>query len=298
MYHNRAESRWLPADLYNGPMNNHDRQWLARASHRLLRPLVRIMLTQGIAHRDFDAIVRAVYAEVARDSFAPDGKRATDSHVAVITGLTRKEVKRLREQSDSQYDAGNWGGANRATRVLSGWHRDPDFTDDEGAPRPLPLDDDSDGFSALVRRYSGDIPVMAILDELERVHSVARGQDGTVRVLNRAYVPGAGDSERIRMLGSAGHDLLSTLEHNLSSGEDKKPLFQRTVFNTRVNKRVLPVFHRLISQQAQQLLETLDDWLERHEVDDTDNETAHTRAGVGIYYFEDTGETTDDDQSK
>jgi hypothetical protein len=277
-------------------MNNHDRQWLARASHRLLRPLVRIMLAQGIAHRDFDAIVRAVYAEVARESFTPAGKRATDSHVAVVTGLTRKEVKRLREQSDSHYDAGTWGGANRATRVLSGWHRDPDFTDDEGAPRPLVLDDDIEGFTALVRRYSGDIPVMAILDELERVHSVARDAEGRVQVLNRAYVPGTGDSERIRMLGSAGHDLLSTLEHNLSSGEHKKPRFQRTVFNTRVNKRVLPVFHRLISQQAQQLLETLDDWLERHEVDEKDHDTACTRAGVGIYYFEDKGETTDDDQ--
>ena len=255
------------------------------------------MLGQGIAHRDFDAIVRAVYAEVARESFTPEGKRSTDSHVAIVTGLTRKEVKRLREQADSQYDASRWGGANRATRVLSGWHRDPDFTDDDGAPRPLVLDDEHTGFSALVRRYSGDIPVMAILDELERVHSVERDTDGTVRVLNRAYLPGLGDSERLRMLGSAGHDLLSTLEHNLSSQPDKKPRFQRTVFNTRVDKRALPVFHRLVSAQAQQLLETLDDWLDRHEVDPQDEHTAHTRTGVGIYYFEDKGESPDDDRS-
>ncbi|MAS10616.1 hypothetical protein J7355_12625 [Endozoicomonas sp. G2_2] len=268
-------------------MKGNDHQWLARACHRLLRPLVRIMLRHGVAHKDFDAVVRAVYAEVARESFAPAGKRPTDSHVAIVTGLTRKEVKRLREEADGVYDKTGWGGANRATRVLSGWHRDPDFTDAEGAPRRLTLDGDKSEFTQLVRRYSGDIPTVAILDELERVHSVRREPDGTVSVLNRAYVPGVGDPERVRMLGSAAHDLLSTLEHNVSRTGDARPYFQRSVFNTRVDPRVLPVFHRLVSQQAQHLLEVFDDWLERHEIDDDNPQAPASRAGVGIYYFED-----------
>jgi hypothetical protein len=275
-------------------MKGTDRQWLARASHRLLRPLVRIMLTHGVAHKDFDAVVRSVYAEVARDSFTPAGKRATDSHVAIVTGLTRKEVKRLREQADSTYEQSGWGGANRATRVLSGWHRDPDFTDDEGEPRRLTVEGDGNEFGELVRRYSGDIPTVAILDELERVQSVAREPDGTVRVLNRAYVPSAGDPERVRMLGSAGHDLLATLEHNLCRSSDVRPYFQRTAFNMRIDPRALPVFHRLVSQQAQHLLEVFDDWLERHEVDERDPQAPASRAGVGIYYFEDAAHPGDE----
>lgn len=275
-------------------MNETHRQWLARACHRLLRPLVRIMLTYGVAHKDFDAIVRAVYAEVARESFTPPGKRTTDSHVAIVTGLTRKEVKRLREQSGRQYDEGNWGGANRATRVLSGWHRDPDFTDEHGEPRRLALENGPDSFAELVRRYSGDIPTVAILDELERVHSIAREPDGSVRVLNRAYVPGAGDPERLRMLGSAGHDLLSTLEHNILDEQAVRPRFQRTAFNTRVDIRALPVFHRLVSQQAQHLLEVFDDWLEHHELGDDASEDKIARTGVGIYYFEDVEHPGDD----
>lgn len=268
-------------------MKSTDRQWLARASHRLLRPLVRILLRHGVAHKDFDAVVRAVYAEVARESFTPPGKRATDSHVAIVTGLTRKEVKRLREHADENYDGASWGGANRATRVLSGWHRDPDFTDSDGAPRRLRLDGDHNEFTQLVRRYSGDIPTVAILDELERVRAVKRERDGTVRVLNRAYVPDAGDPERIRMLGTAGHDLLTTLEHNLSQVGDKRPLFQRSAFNLRIDPRTLPVFHRLVSQHSQQLLEIFDDWLEHHQVDGDAPDESAARAGVGIYYFED-----------
>lgn len=268
-------------------MKGSDRQWLARACHRLLRPLVRVLLSHGVAHKDFDAVVRAVYAEVARESFAPAGKRPTDSHVAIITGLTRKEIKRLREQTDRSYDQASWSGANRATRVLSGWHRDPDFTGADGAPRQLSVHGEHNEFAQLVRRYSGDIPTVAILDELERVHAVKREANDKVRVLNRAYVPDAGDPERIRMLGTAGHDLLATLEHNLSRQGDVQPRFQRSVFNVQVNPRALPVFHRLVSQQSQQLLEVLDDWLERHETDHDKLQHPGVRAGVGIYFFQD-----------
>lgn len=278
-------------------MKGSDRQWLARACHRLLRPLVRTLLSHGVAHKDFDAVVRSVYAEVARESFTPRGKRPTDSHVAIVTGLTRKEIKRLREQADRSYDQTNWSGANRATRVLSGWHRDPDFTGADGAPRRLHLDADNNEFAQLVRRYSGDIPTVAILDELERVHAVKRECDGTVRVLNRAYVPEAGDPERIRMLGTAGHDLLATLEHNLSRAGDVQPRFQRSVFNLQVDPRALPVFHRLVAQQSQHMLEVFDDWLERHETHEHSPDQPGARAGVGIYFFQDTehpGDMPDD----
>ena len=74
MYHNPGVQRvqaLTPTSEYNRSMKGTDRQWLARASHRLLRPLVRIMPTHGVAHKDFDAVVRSVYAEVARDSFTP-----------------------------------------------------------------------------------------------------------------------------------------------------------------------------------------------------------------------------------
>lgn len=266
-------------------MEDNARQWLARACRRLLRPLIRILLDHGIAYRDFAEIVRSVYVEVARESFTPEGKRPTDAHVAVVTGLTRKEVKRLREQADDNHADQVWGGANRATRVLSGWHRDPDFTDQRGAPRPLSLSDD-DGFVALVRRYSGDIPPKAILEELERVTVVERDND-TLRVLDRAYVPDARDPESLRMLGSAGHDLFATIAHNIARDESTPPRFQRTVFNTRIDPRALPVFQRLVSQQGQQWLETLDDWLENHEIDRDDDTASRARTGVGIYFFQD-----------
>ncbi len=261
---------------------------------------MRVLLHHGLAYDDFAEVVKGVYAEVAREEAARLGKRATDSRVAIVTGLTRKEVRRLRDSVDADHRTISWGGANRATRVLSGWHRDADFTDAQGGPKELSLTDHDTGFPALVRRYSGDMPVSAMLDELERVRAVRRTR-GAVRILKRAYVPEAGDIEGVRMLGSATHDLLDTIAYNLTRGADRPARFQRTVFDSRLDARMLPVFHRLAAEHAQKLLEILDDWLESHEVQAAGKESVDgrgIRAGLGVYVFHDPIDGAEEDTEK
>ena len=70
---------------------------LARALHTMLRPLVRILLRNGIAYGSFAELAKKTYVEVAFEDFAPEGKKQTVSRVSALTGLTRKEVKRLLE---------------------------------------------------------------------------------------------------------------------------------------------------------------------------------------------------------
>ncbi len=249
---------------------------------------MRILLRNGLAYSDFAEVVKQVYSDVAREDLAQLRGRVTDSRVAIVTGLTRKEVKRLRELGDEGYERVSWGGANRATRVLSGWHRDPDFTDDSGAPKDLSMSDAERGFPALVRRYSGDMPVSAMFEELERVSAVRRTRGGKVRVLKRAYVPESGAAEGVRMLGSATHDLLSTIDHNLSRGPEQQPYFQRVVFDNRLDRAALPLFRRLTAEHAQKLLELLDDWMEAHAVPaGREGDGRSVRAGVGVYFFQD-----------
>ena len=266
---------------------------IALASQHLLRPLVRLLLRNGIAFDDFAQVARSVYAEVAREEFTPDGKRPTDSRVAILTGLTRKEVRRLRDEATNPEESPSWGGAHRATRVLSGWFQDPDFTNADGEPSDLNLKDDTQGFPALVRRYSGDMPTSAMLAELERVHAVRRIGKHTVRLLSRSYVPDSGDPEGIRMLGSATHDLLETIDTNLSRDADTKPLFQRVVFNNRVDAKMAPLFRRMTNEQGQQFLEMLDDWLATHELPEG-QAGDRVRLGVGVYLFQDETQSGDE----
>jgi hypothetical protein len=261
---------------------------LLRAYGRLLRPLVRILLRNGVAYGEFAEIVKQVYVEIAREDFSLPGKKPTDSRVAILTGLTRKDVKNLRDKA-GELGEERPGQANRATRVLSGWHQDADFCGADGQPLDLPLEAGSRNFTDLVRRYSGDMPPRAMLEELLRVNAVALDPQGRVHVLNRSYVPNVGDPEGARMLGYAVRDLASSIDHNLSRDEREPPYFQRTVFSNGIPERALPIFRRIVSERGQRFLEGLDDWLSSHESEATAaGEDADTlkHTGVGIYFFQ------------
>ena len=177
---------------------------------------------------------------------------------------------------------------NRAARVLTGWVRDADFADAAGDPRPLDAEGER-GFAGLVRRYSGDMPVRAVLDELLRVGAVQRMADGRIELRTRAYVPAQGDDEKLHILGNDVADLVATIDHNLQhAGSDAR--FQRKVMYRGIAPQALPAFRRLSAAQAQALLERLDRWLaaQLESQPHADPGSAHARVGLGIYYFEQT----------
>lgn len=262
---------------------------LVAALRHLLRPVVRVLLRHGLAFGDLAEIIKGIYVEVARDNFTPDNRRPTDSRIAILTGLTRKDVKRLREDLESGIDdtdaPADANDAHRATRVLSGWHQDPDFCDQTGHPIELKIDGAAPSFAALVKRYSGDMPVRAMLDELIRVGAITESNDGMLTVKSRTYIPSLDNPQGIRMFGTALHDLASTIDHNLSRSDDEPTWLQRSASNHSVDPRAVPILRRVASEQGQALLEQIDDWMSSHELaDSADVDPAHV--GIGIYFFE------------
>ena len=166
-------------------MTNSVKPGLLSAFRVLLRPLVRILLRHGISFAEFSAIVKAVYVEVAVTDFKVVGKRGTKSRIAVISGLTRKEVSRVIEIAGAEQE-GTRSNLNRVARVLAGWHTDPDFTGPYGMPLEVRYEDEgisAVSFSKLVRRYSGDMSPRSMLDELMRVGAVVETDAGWLKVL-------------------------------------------------------------------------------------------------------------------
>lgn len=270
-------------------MNEPDNNSLRRALYRILRPLARLLLRNGIPFAEFAELVKRAYVDAAMEDFADARKKPTDSRTAVMTGLTRKEVRKQREilAGEDQVSAGK-RQENRASRVVSGWVHDPAFCTEGGEPLKLPFDGNP-GFSELVRRYSGDMTPRAVLEELMRVGVVATDEAGNLTLRQRAYVP-AGDSEE--MLGIFGEDvsdLIATIDHNLTGSQ---PLFQRTLVYSNIPPDVVQKWRAYAARQSQELLERLDGWLAPHDRDIASHGQGEAsgdrvRTGVGIFYFED-----------
>ena len=253
-------------------MTTSDTNPLQRALYRILRPLARLLLRNGIPFAEFAELMKRAYVDAALEDFSDKRKKPTDSRAAVMTGLTRKEVKKQREIVAGEQSAGSSvRRENRASRVVSGWVHDPDFQASDGEPAQLSFDG-ALGFSELVRRYSGDMTPRAVLEELVRVGVVADDGSGNLTLRLRAYVP-AGDSEEMLLLRK--EQLQSEIEQHESSIETlEKQLNQ-------VNERLAQLREEQQSdlQEAMDILESvpwkednnaIQQWAEDLEMDERD----------------------------
>jgi len=274
-------------------MDNSIQKILAKSILRLLEPLVRVLLRNGMAYDSFSALAKQMYVKVAFDEFAPEGKKQTISRVSALTGLTRKEVKRLHELPVSKVVEVSQR-YNRATRVIGGWLYDSRFKDKSDQIADLYLDGAAPSFIALVKDYSGDIPTKAMLSTLEKAGTV-QVQDGKVKLVEHAYIPGNDSIEKLNILGTDVAELASTINHNLEHSEN--PRFQRKASNKTVSTESQDEFKALMHKKSMKLLEELDAWMSEHEVDNQEQPTEQSyQISVGIYYYEDSSGGDDHEQ--
>jgi hypothetical protein len=268
---------------------------LERAIVALLMPLARLVLKRGLAFGQFAELAKQAYVEVAKRDFAVPGRKMTVSRVAVLTGLTRKEARRLLEDEPPADTKNPRRRINRAARVLSAWVQDLTYRDGRGGPASLEFDSrDGPSFSSLVSDHGGDVTPRAVLDELLRVGAVKTLKNGRLRPVERAYIPISDEAEKLAILGSDVGDLISTIDHNLDA-ELAATFFQRKVSYDNLPASYLPALRALVKVDAQALLEGLDAEMSARDLDvapDPD-ETGGRRAMIGIYYFE---EHADDDE--
>jgi len=259
---------------------------LYSAVFKLLRPLARVLLRNGVAYGAFADIAKQAFVDVAMHDLEVPGKKSTASRASTITGLSRKEIKRVLEVVH-QVDKDLTTRYNRAARVVYGWVHDKRYSNFHGETLDLDFEGSIPSFSALVKAYSGDIPPRAILDELLQVGVVGKTDDGKIRLLQRAYIPKSGHAEKLALLGRDVAGLISTMEQNIH-GINQNPFFQRKVFYDNLPREEIPKLQALLADKGQKLLEYLDLWMvERdRDVNPTVEGTGRKAAGIGIYYFE------------
>ncbi len=270
-------------------MNQTPKNSLLDAFKKILRPFIGVLLRNGVSIAEFVELVKTAFVEVAANEFEVPGKRMSQSRVAIVTGLTRKEVARVIKEEHRRLYGYEGSPQGRAARVLLGWHMDDDFVGPYGTPNDLPFDSkDTLNFADLVKRHSGDMPARAMLDELLRIGAVEETKDGLYRVLMRTYLPPSLAPGGLELMQKALADFHETVILNLERHPDRPGRFQRRVkSDDLLTDRELVEFENYVRTSGQQYLEDIDDWLTK-KVDrrSTDFVPSNAKiAGVGLYHF-------------
>ena len=267
-------------------MASQSQRPIVTASLRWLRPIARWLLKSGVTWKEFAELSRGVFVSVAAEEFGLRGRPTNVSRIALLTGMTRREVRRYRESEVATplEDVRAEDDLNHASRVLAGWHLDSEFIDELGKPRALDAKGEGATFERLVRRYAGDIPVTALVKELVRSNSIERATDGRYRALRRFYMPRAMDGQAVERAGAVIADLAATVEHNLSRDVAEPPRFEGRAQNRHVDPRQLPAFRAFMEREGQAFLERCDEWLSAHEAQPGEGTPVATlRLGAGVF---------------
>lgn len=254
----------------------------------LLRPVMRIAQRNGITFREISEIFKLTSVEVARQDYGIDGRPTNASRVAIMTGLSRREVSRITQLLKQEIIEPNQTGINNATRVLTGWHVDPDFLSSNGSPRLLSFDNKKPTFSALSRKYASDIPPSAMLKELIRVGAVKETKTGKLKILMRHYLLSDMNPDAILRSGSVLEDLGDTINYNLSRADNDVTRFEGRATNIYIGSEAIKPFRSFLEKEGQAFLEQVDNWLSRHELSTARRKTRKAvRMGVGLYQIGD-----------
>ncbi len=270
-------------------MGSNVKEHLRLAVRMMLKPVIKLLVSQGVTHGDFSEAAKDVYVDVAISEFDKSSK-INQSRIAILTGLTRKEVKNVIDRAISAEPFNK--DYSRPSRVLAGWHSDPKYIGPYGVPLELVYESSIDGvpsFTALVKTYSGDMAPKQMLMELIRIGAVIELENATFKAVRREFVPDALSPELLERLGKVGRYFFSTVAANIEKKDVDDGYFDRRVFaEIGLAPQSIIEFDSLIKSRGQEFLEELDNWFVSKEKLDMNNpDRKHTGLIMVHYVVED-----------
>jgi hypothetical protein len=248
---------------------------------------VRLLQRSGITWAEFAELGKEVFVDVAGRDYGLQGRPTNASRGSMITGLSRREVSRVRKALAGGEESRQAAGSSIA-QILSGWHLDADFLDVDGRPARLAASGGGASFDTLLKRYAGDTPHGALKKELLKLGLVAEIEPGIYEVCAREYIRSPLDPDMLRQVGVALHDHGITLAHNVDSERTEPPRFEGMASNPRVAKNHIKDFREYLDRRGQAFLEEVDAWLAEHQLNEThSSESESVRLGAGVYLIHD-----------
>lgn len=256
------------------------------ALRKILRPLVKFMVANQITYPYLINLLKSVYVDVAEKDFPVAGKKQTDSRINLLTGVHRKDVKRLRAEEDIPETRPV--NISIGSQIIARWVGDKNLQNPDGSPRILPLQDDDEfsqrSFEGLVSNVAkGDIRPRVVLDELMRLDMVELDPDHRVILKTKAFTPDKGQAEKLYFFGKNIHDHLSAGVHNLGGG--KPPHFDRSVYYDELSPASIAELTELANKLGMEALMKVNERALALQTADRQAPDNHYRMNFGIFNF-------------
>ncbi|MBL1320797.1 MAG: hypothetical protein COA63_007010 [Methylophaga sp.] len=265
---------------------------LVKALRWQLRPLIKLLLKSGITFPFLADLLKEIFVEVAENDFKLQNKEQTDSRINFLTGIHRKDVKRLRNsESDNEAPESVSLGAQLAAK----WIGSNKFLDENQKPLPLPRlikQGGEQSFEALVISVNKDIRSRAVLDEWLSLGIVSIDDQDRIFLNASAFIPEQGYDEKAWFFGENIHDHIAAGAHNMLG--EQPPFLDRAVFYDQLSQHSINELQAMAEKSGMTLLRKINrhalelqavDKLERQVNSKKAEDEAPSRMRFGIYFY-------------
>jgi hypothetical protein len=193
---------------------------------RVMQPLVRLLLRNGVTYPAFAAALKRVFLDAASAELAARNMAQTDSALTLLSGVHRRDVRQLKRGAPT---AGAPAALGLSGEVVARWMSEPEFVDSDGQPRPLRRGTDAPdagSFDALVAGVSRDVRPRAVLDDLLRL-GVAHEDESEIRLEGSGFAPRRGFEEMSWLFADNLRDHAAAAAANL---EGENNFLEQSVF--------------------------------------------------------------------
>jgi len=261
---------------------------LIAAIEKVLTPLVRLLVRHGITYPALSALLKRIFVTAAEADLGAGGGEATDSRISVMTGVHRKDVKRLRAAGTPAEPPPALTATG--TQAIGRWCGDPCYLDDDGRPLPLPRRAASGpSFDGLVESVSTDVRPRTLLDDWLRLGLVRIDDDDRIHLDTAAFVPRKGFDELAYFFGRNLHDHISGAAANLSGA--RAPFLERAVLYDGLTAESVAAIEKLAREAADDALLAVNRESQSRSDGDEGRPDATRRMTFGVYFFD-----TEDDE--
>lgn len=264
---------------------------IVKAFKKIARPLINLFISNGITYPVISELLKELYIEVADKDFILAGKQQTDSRINFLTGIHRKDVKRLRNRKINNEPSTET--TSLGALLISRWLGDPIFRNEQGEPLALPRLIKQGGeisFEALVKSTNKDIRSRAILDEWLNMNIVYMDKNNLVCLNQNAFIPEKGFEEKTWFFTENLHDHIATATHNLSI--HTKPLLERAVYYDHLSIASVEELAKLSKELGMDTLIKVNSHALALQNKDKASKTANHRMRLGLYFYDSTDKSS------
>lgn len=236
---------------------------LLGAVGNVLTPLAQLCVGKGITIQMIEERLREAFVQAARLVHADHPSGRLTSRISATTGLTRREVTRLKNQPARPAEPRR----SPVTELFMRWLADPALHTATGRPQPLARSGPAPSFESLAQSVTRDVHPRTLMEELCRLRLAAHDvSTDTVHVLQEAFVPRGDWARMVGYLGdNVGDHLRAATANVLGDGSEE---LEQAIFADELSAESLAQARRLMMQQWRNMLNEIAPQLEELIADD------------------------------